>query len=175
MHTLGTYLQVNTVRSVVDCSNTLLCLMQVDLQRLIPEHSFTTVSGIYSEQNMLPLDSMRKLLLQLGAADHIAVPQKTCTLQPSHKAASPWADLDLGDAPQAGWIINDYFSGEFEAIVQSVGCAADVQAMRHALHWVTCNILCRFGLSSLGMSMNSSVRTCSPMASSCKLHVCNPD
>ena len=107
---------------------TLFCALQVDLQRLIPEHSFTTVSSIYSEQNMLPPDSMRKLLLQLGAADHIAVPQKTCTLQPSDKAASPWADLDLGDAPQAGWTINDFYSGEFEAVVQSVVQNAEDQA-----------------------------------------------
>ncbi len=75
------------------------------------------ISGRYSEQEMLPADQMRRLLLQLGAADHIAVPQHTFLLQPSEKAASPWAVANLGGAPQAGWTISDYSGAEFEAVV----------------------------------------------------------
>ena len=74
------------------------------------------------------MDQMRKLLLQLGAADHIAVPQRTCLLQPSEKAASPWADVDLGDASQTGWTIIDYSAAEFEAIVHSITQEAEDQA-----------------------------------------------
>ena len=95
---------------------------------MVPEHSFTMISGIYSEQKMLPADQMRKLLLQLGAADHIAVPQRTCLLQPSEKAASPWADVNLGDAPETGWTISDFSGAEFEAVVHSITQEAEHQA-----------------------------------------------
>ncbi|DBA78596.1 TPA: hypothetical protein ACH3X1_008526 [Trebouxia sp. C0004] len=101
---------------------------KIDLQRMVPEHSFTMISGRYSEQKMLPADQMRKLLLQLGAADHIAVPQRTHLLQPSEKAASPWAGVDLGDAPEAGWTIIDYSGAEFEAVVRSITQEAEDQA-----------------------------------------------
>ncbi len=86
------------------------------------------ISSRYSEQGMLPADQMRRLLLQLGAADHIAVPQQTFLLQPSEKAASPWSDVNLGDAPQAGWTINDYSGAEFEAVVRSITQEAEDQA-----------------------------------------------
>ena len=95
---------------------------------MVPEHSFTMISGRYSEQKMLPADQMRKLLLQLGAADHIAVPQRTCLLQPSEKAASPWADINLGDAPETGWTISDYSGAEFDAVVHSITQEAEHQA-----------------------------------------------
>lgn len=77
---------------------------------------------------MLPTDQMRRLLLQLGAADHIAVSQQTILLQPSERAASPWADVNLGDAPQAGWTISDYSGAEFEAVVRSITQEAEDQA-----------------------------------------------
>ena len=46
-------------------------------------------------------------------------------LTPAGKATSPWADLNLGDAPQDGWPVQDHSADEFEAVVVSVLAAQD--------------------------------------------------
>lgn len=102
--------------------------LQVDLQQLLPEYSFVMISSEYAEQNMLSADHMRKLLLHLGAADHIAVPEQTRTLTPSDQAQSPWADISLGEAPESGWTIRDNSSAEFEAVLQSILSEAETDA-----------------------------------------------
>lgn len=89
------------------------------MQQLIPEHAFVTVSDDYAQHSLLPAAQMRKLLLQLGAADCIAVPEHTMTLLPADKGSSAWADADLGDA-EGGWTICDHSGTEFEAVVQSI-------------------------------------------------------
>ena len=94
--------------------------LQVDLHQRIPQHSFVTASDEYAKHSLLPADQMRKLLLQLGASDHIAVPEATVTLTAADKPKSAWAHFDLGPAPDGGWSICDHSGAEFEAVVHSV-------------------------------------------------------
>ena len=104
---------------------------------------------------------MRKLLLQLGVTDCIPAPKQTLVLTPASKPSSPWGGVDLGEAPDEGWIIQDRSAEEFEAIVQSVLAAEDEsQAVRsmqflagmlssqwsaHVGHWVNATCVHRSG------------------------------
>ena len=100
-------------------------MLQFELGQNIPQHEFTIVSEHYSHSKYLEPQRFRKLLFQLGVTDCIQAPKQTLTLSPASKAASPWADTDLGSAPEGGWRLHDFSLSEFEAIVESVVAAEE--------------------------------------------------
>lgn len=94
--------------------------MQFDVCKHIPQHDFTLVSEHYAQSRYLEPKHFRRLLFQLGVSDCIQAPRQKVVLSPTSKPTSPWADVDLGEAPEGGWIIQDYSAEEFEAVVRSV-------------------------------------------------------
>lgn len=115
---------------------------------------------------------LRKLFYQLGVTDSIQAPKQTVVLPTASKPTSPWGAVDLGEAPDGGWVIQDHSAEEFEAIVESVLAADDEsQAVRsmqflaemlssqwaaHLSHWVSATCVSRSGelLSSCACDAN---------------------
>lgn len=91
--------------------------MQIDA--LIPQHSFHVVSDIYTKDGLMEAKLCRKLMLRLGATDFLSARQTLVT--DAHTAASLWPDM----AVEPGFSITDFSSAEFEAVVQSVLEAPD--------------------------------------------------
>lgn len=83
------------------------------------------MSEHYAQSRALEPKSFRKLLFKLGVTDCIQAQKQTVTLSPASKPTSPWAEVDLGNAAEGGWVLQDHSSREFEAIVQSVIAAKD--------------------------------------------------
>lgn len=90
--------------------------MQIDT--LIPQHTFSIVSDIYIKDNLMPVKMAHKLLLQLGVTDFVSVPVREMHVTSKNVAQSPWPDLNI----EAGHCctIRDYCGDEFTAIVESV-------------------------------------------------------
>lgn len=83
------------------------------------------VSEHYAKSKALEPKSFRKLLFQLGITDCIQAPKQTVSLSQVDKPTSPWGSVNLGDAAEGGWVIQDHSAQEFEAIVQSLAAAED--------------------------------------------------
>ena len=138
--------------------------MQIDVCTHIPHHDFTILSDHYAQSMYVEPNHFRKLLFQLGVTDYIQAPKRTVVLTPADKPTSPWGLVDLGEAPDSGWLIQDHCAVEFEAIVQSVLAAEDesqtVHSMQflaemllshwaaHLSHWVSATCLSRSGESA---------------------------
>ncbi|KAL3151290.1 hypothetical protein ABBQ38_013128 [Trebouxia sp. C0009 RCD-2024] len=103
----------------------------VDICKHIPQHNFTVLSEHYAQSSCVDPKHLRKLFYQLGVTDSIQAPKQTVVLPTASKPTSPWGAVDLGEAPDGGWVIQDHSAEEFEAIVESVLAADDEsQAVR---------------------------------------------
>lgn len=108
-------------------------LLQID--QLLPEHTFNIVSDIYIQDNLMKPKECRKLLLQLGVTDFISVPMRKITVTEANKASTPWPEQDM----QPGSTYTDYAGAEFAAVVHSVlsaaapaGCMSTLQLLFQA-------------------------------------------
>ena len=115
------------------------------------------VSEHYAQSKALEPKSFRKLLFQMGVTDCIQAPKQTVSLSQASKATSPWGLVNLGDADESGWVVQDHSAQEFEAVVQSVIAAEDetqvlpsmqylaellsVHWAAHAGHWLSATCL----------------------------------
>lgn len=123
----------------------------------IPQHNFTVLSEHYAQSSCVDPKHLRKL----SVTDSIQASKQTLILTPANKPTSPWGAVDLGEAPDSGWVIQDHSAEEFEAIVESVVAAEDEsQAVRsmqflagmlssqwaaHLSHWVSATCVSRSG------------------------------
>ena len=99
--------------------------VQFDMCKHIPQHDFILLSEHYAHSKALEPKSFRKLLFQLGVTDCIQAAKQTVSLSQASKPTSPWGLVNLGDAAEGGWLIQDHSAQEFEAVVQSIIAAED--------------------------------------------------
>ena len=95
--------------------------LQVDLVKLLPQHRWLFPSDAYLASEAGNSAAWRTLFKALGFTDFIQVPTVTIRLTDRQKAASLWADSDLGTPDASGsFTLQDWSAVEFKAVVQSL-------------------------------------------------------
>ena len=95
--------------------------MQVDLVKLFPQHMWLFPSRAYLASGAGSATAWRALFKALGFTDFIQAPLVALRLTPEQKAASHWADADLGPLDATGHHpVQDWSADEFKAVVTSL-------------------------------------------------------
>ena len=139
------------------------------------------VSEHYAKSKALEPKAFRKLLFQLGVTDCIQAPKQTVSLSQVNKPTSPWGSVNLGDAAEAGWVIQDHSAQEFEALVQSVAAAEDqtqaLPSMQYLAEMLSAHWAAHLGHWLAATCVNKSTgeirghtRSCFCWAASCTLY-----
>lgn len=113
------------------------CSLQVDLVTLFPQHRWLFPSEAYQATEAGSSIAWRTLFKALGCTDFIQIPLVTLKLDPKQKAASLWADCELGQSDASGcYTVQDWSSEEFRAVVQSLlqQCKDEEAVQLHCRH-----------------------------------------
>ena len=109
----------------------------MDLVALFPQHQWLFPSDAYQATEAGSSTAWRTLFKALGCTDFIQVPLVTLKLTPKQRAASLWADCQLGLPDAFGcYTVQDCSAGEFRAVVQSLlqQCKDEEAVMLHCGH-----------------------------------------
>ncbi|DBA85049.1 TPA: hypothetical protein ACH3X2_005780 [Trebouxia sp. C0005] len=94
---------------------------KIDLVKLFPQHQWHFPSDAYLASEAGSSAAWRTLFKALGFTDFIQVPTITVRFTDRQKAASLWADSDLGTPDDSGsFTLQDWSAVEFKAVVQSL-------------------------------------------------------
>lgn len=116
-------------------------MLQVDLAQLFPQHKWLFPSRAYLASAAGSTTAWRTLFKALGFTDFIQAPLVTLRLTHQQKAASHWADADLGLLSSTGqYTVQDWSADEFRAVVGSLQqhCKDKEALQTHCGHLAHC-------------------------------------
>ncbi len=93
----------------------------MDLAQLFPQHDWLFPSEGYLASGAGSSTAWRTLFKALGFTDFLQAPIIALKLAPEQKAATHWADADLGTPDASGsYTLQDRSAAEFKAVLQSL-------------------------------------------------------
>ena len=96
-------------------------IVQVDLNKLFPQHMWLFPSRAYLASGAGSATAWRALFKALGFTDFMQAPSVALQLTPEQKAASHWAGANLGPLDATGrYTLQDWSADEFRAVVASL-------------------------------------------------------